>query len=558
MYRRFKKSSFFVEHDDGGSDRHGQQHSSDDASTRRNHMNSSYIVTLVMVALTATFSSYFSGIYLYSSSVERFQERNNVQLLSDETLFRIVHAGATLGTNSNTTVIPLSKTDKKDESTTRTTIEASPTMNTSRNTIIHSHHDLTNNNSHIRVAYMISISNCPNLNSSLGTMPDINASVLDGPAVLAHSIRRLQTRYPNYHLVAVIHPRATHCTQHFHDNPLFGYDRAIVRDLGFDRSKIQNRFRYGSHHIDLKGCCGAYEFLKLEAYTFENDYDVVIHMDTDLLILKPMDDIIDTLVTGSVPTNLHTFNQQSIEKSSENGSHPDNINFVYTRDYIQMSKLTTDPTKYAVQGGFFAIRPNQMVYREMMKTIYKGEFPPKAGWGHEGYGGYYGAAQVQGFLSYIYGSVLPRSSVLRTESRSVELHPCYYNSMVISPPYTGDGICRYDSNITINTTTTTNATSSCPDCASLKLSELHSAHYTVCYKPWVCPLHKHFGPPCKFAHRQWFLIRQELEQQVWNQSSRNLDDDGWNTNITLGYCREPRHRGYVAMQSPHSGGSLIT
>lgn len=380
-----------------------------------------------------------------------------------------------------------------------------------------------------KVAYVISITGCPAVNKT-------PTAVVDGPAVLAHSIKRLPSRYA-YDLIAMVHPNATSCTAHL---PVFGY-KVVERELGFNRSSLGNKHNYRKY-IRYDGCCGEMEFLKLEAYALL-EYDVVLHLDTDLLILQPMDGIIDAMIG---------VNRSGIDVLHKDRPFPDNINFLYTRDYVQMSRWTNETSKFAVQGGFFAIKPDGRVYKRLLNTVKKGDFNMRSGWNAKNYGGYYGAPQVQGMLSYFYGE--------HFKAGAVELNPCIYNSMVSFPPRTSDGRCRYynygegANNMSIagdsagDHTNEDNDDTTCQSCSNLSMSELHSTHYTVCYKPWVCPRHKYFGQLCKDTHRAWFEMRRELELS-WGMDPPS-EADGWNINTTLGYCKGQRSQGYVPMKLP--------
>lgn len=111
---------------------------------------------------------------------------------------------------------------------------------------------LSDDNDGFRVAHTTSIAQCQNWTAEWRPM-NINASIVDGPAVMAHSMRRMATKCPKCDLVAIIHPCATHCTQNLQKM----CDLAIVRDLGFNISKMNAKHE---HHcnVNSNGCCGLY------------------------------------------------------------------------------------------------------------------------------------------------------------------------------------------------------------------------------------------------------------------------------------------------------------
>jgi hypothetical protein len=102
--------------------------------------------------------------------------------------------------------------------------------------------------SSIRVAYDISVTSCPSVN----TTP---TAVVDGPAVQAYSIQKLPSRYA-HDLVSILHPNATSCVDHL---PKFGY-KIIVKESGFELWEIKNKWSY-LEYIKYQGCCEEFEFI---------------------------------------------------------------------------------------------------------------------------------------------------------------------------------------------------------------------------------------------------------------------------------------------------------
>jgi hypothetical protein len=88
------------------------------------------------------------------------------------------------------------------------------------------------------------------------------------------------------------------------------------------------------------------------------------------------------------------FNKSAIDVLHKDRPLPEKITFLYTRDYVQMSRLSNETHKLAVQGGFFAVIPSHRLYLKLIKMVRGGNFHMLAGWARKGYGGYYGAAQV--------------------------------------------------------------------------------------------------------------------------------------------------------------------
>lgn len=200
------------------------------------------------------------------------------------------------------------------------------------------------------IAYAVSVTGCG------GKFP-----TGDPAAVLEHSIHRAHegSRY-DYHLYAIYHPSAEHCAL-----PLkqLGY-RLLKRETFVRPEDIQGEFL--RERIPKSGCCGEKELVKFEAYTL-TDYPIVVLLDLDCLILKPMDDLFDVmLMTGRNETsasepNLHSDRFKKALKWP-NITLPQKINAFFTKDYLM--GIPTDQKNMPFQGGFLVLRPSMAVYKE--------------------------------------------------------------------------------------------------------------------------------------------------------------------------------------------------
>jgi hypothetical protein len=68
--------------------------------------------------------------------------------------------------------------------------------------------------------------------------------------------------------------------------------------------------------MEQKGCCGMKEFLELYVYTLV-DYPLAIHLDTDALIVCPMDPLYDAIL----PLKRGNKEVKVIRKKEENDGH---------------------------------------------------------------------------------------------------------------------------------------------------------------------------------------------------------------------------------------------
>ena len=324
------------------------------------------------------------------------------------------------------------------------------------------------------IAYAISITACKKENG-----------LLDGAAVLQHSIHLNSIRGPrkskyDYKMFAFVHPEAINCSK-----PLqaLGYEVQIrptpirVDDVRGTYKKIASK----------AGCCGEKEWLKLYVYLL-NAYPVALHLDLDVLILQPLDDLYDAMLLGA-PVQGNMWKDL-----------PEHIDAFFTRDYNMIIPGQRPVHQIGVQGGFLVVRPNKQVFQEYIDIILEGNFTVAKGWG-ETYGGYYGAATIQGLASYYYGHVRPGTAV--------ELNRCVYNNMADNPRGgEPDNFCR-------------SSETECEDCRLTNISLVKSVHYTDCYKPWKCtaginnPWKSGTENQCLIFHHEWFRVRRSLEN-LWD------------------------------------------
>lgn len=130
------------------------------------------------------------------------------------------------------------------------------------------------------IAYLTSVTACP---------PEKRRSFIDAAGVLKHSIHLVtsESRY-DYKMYAFVHPNALDCQV---DLEQIGYT-VLVRNTPVQIEEIRNE-KYRQRLMNPKaGCCQEKEFLKLYSYTM-HDYPVVVHLDLDVMILRPMDDLFD-------------------------------------------------------------------------------------------------------------------------------------------------------------------------------------------------------------------------------------------------------------------------
>jgi hypothetical protein len=352
------------------------------------------------------------------------------------------------------------------------------------------------------------------------SVTDCQWSMRDAAAVHGHAIDTVQIKSSRYRHVryAFVHPTAQACVN---DLQRLGY-QVLVRDLPFNISDIQSKLF--QNKIEENGCCGSMEYMKLWSYSLFK-HTMAIHLDTDTILLQPLDDLWDAML------NPMRSNKIQVEPSSlYQPNKSQSIDFMFTRGYLQGSTFlppnTTNrheiTTKWGVQGGFFVVRPSRRIFQEIVDTILAGKFTFLKGWNRQGYGGYWGAAQIQGLLSYIYR---PSSNSM---TGAVELNRCIYNNMH-DPMYFPTG--RHKGQCTTLETSCTN------DCRETPIEKIKLAHFTLCRKPWNCDDYDDGVGLCSQVLQLWFETRLSLEQS-WNVSIESVDESLWFYNASLGYCRK--------------------
>jgi hypothetical protein len=210
------------------------------------------------------------------------------------------------------------------------------------------------------------------------------------------------------------------------------------------------------------------------------EYPVVVQLDIDTLILKPLDPLFDTLLQRTESSSSSAMkslkdryamwtNQTTIEKTP--------VNAFFTRDYnsnliYKQAHKMIPPHRLQVQGGFLVVRLNSSVLNEYVELIKTGDFVPFRGCTPQGWGGIRkgsgGSDRFQGLVSYFYSGIHPNDAL--------ELNHCYYNQNAGKPRVNGK--C-------------TTGQENCEDCRTTNVSDIYSFHFGGCRKPWQCLF---FGP----------------------------------------------------------------
>lgn len=190
-----------------------------------------------------------------------------------------------------------------------------------------------------------------------------DTGLLESAAVLHQSIKlamQKSARY-DYHIYAFAHPDAESIAPKMKQ---LGY-RIQIRDTPFDVSDIPNKEFVAAQK---GGCCFEKEYINLYSWLLL-DYQVVIHLYLNTLVLKPMDDLFDLMTDP----NYDRKNFQNAAMWTNMGDYDgDVVDFLFTRDYYMVHPPYHQPHQIGVQGGFLAVRPNADTFAKLVETIVTG------------------------------------------------------------------------------------------------------------------------------------------------------------------------------------------
>mmetsp|Transcript_51565 Transcript_51565/g.124475 ORF Transcript_51565/g.124475 Transcript_51565/m.124475 type:complete len:351 (-) Transcript_51565:13-1065(-) len=338
------------------------------------------------------------------------------------------------------------------------------------------------------------------------------------------------------------HPNATECVKPLKD---LGFT-LIQRDTPVKVEEIakDDPESFLRERISVNGCCGELELIKLEAFKLIQ-HPVVIHIDLDTLILKPLDGLIDLMIQHDNDGPHHPAQTISGKSPSTSSTTdllptmwpekplPEHVSLLFTKDYNVVAPKRDDKP---YQGGFFMIKPSIETYNEFVDIVRKGDYHSKKGWGSK-VGPFYGGMTVQGLLPYYYEYIKP--------GQSVELNRCIVNNMSDKPRL--EDPARKISKCRTNEET-------CEDCRERPADDVMSFHFTICQKPWNCLKYKPEGQIdrlrllCREMNRRWYEYRSRLEIS-WGRNGTGpgtfLQDH------YRGYCHSSGRNGYQAISTPY-------
>lgn len=238
------------------------------------------------------------------------------------------------------------------------------------------------------IAYAITITRCEDLDS-----PVLPGATVLAELILDHSARRSNSSKYDAKLYAFLgETNVTETCELLLQR--IGYT-TLRKPVPMNISAINHDFYHFA--VEKNGCCGAAEFLKLWSYTLM-EHPAVVHLDLDVLVLKPLDDMLDVLLLPP-GERREQYRRLHVTRGKEEFENATMEAFI-TRDYSQVvQQKRFKPYKLIpVQGGFFVVKPNMTVFRELCDTVQNLEhtYSKWGAWGNMMYPGFWGMPQIQG------------------------------------------------------------------------------------------------------------------------------------------------------------------
>jgi hypothetical protein len=308
----------------------------------------------------------------------------------------------------------------------------------------------------------------------------------DAAAVLAHGIHEAARRSRHNIEAVVLAPDSLAESTEKRLIEL-GFDRVVKRPVPVRSEEIQDkRTREEMQHVQGHGNKGASFSLIEESIKYQaiglTEYDRVLILDLDTMILHPMDAIMDARedVVGTYDVEMEKHMHNAVP---------------------------------VVQGGFILVRPNATDLEEIKRIYREGKFDG-GGWQNSHIGYAYGGVGPQGMFSYYYHKeLLPTLNKLPKDSTEREQlfkevdpeHPEYAQA----PSVEGKRFLALDRRAyDVLDTGLTQAELKGED-AKTSMARLKAAHFTGgCAKPWNCA--KPRTPLCTGLTDAWWGLRSSL------------------------------------------------
>ena len=358
------------------------------------------------------------------------------------------------------------------------------------------------------LAFIISLTTCPDdeVQPGVDNRHDPKSAFWDAAAMIKYSICQecdlnVASKY-NHTFYAMVHPSARFCS----DAGRGEYDRvAVLQSLGY-RVEVKGE-PVGIEEIsdpflaaNVENDVGIRDLMKLHAYTLTS-HKVVVLIDFNTILLQPLDDAVDDLITSSAKV-------------------------AFAMDYA--TQLPTNGLNHGANMGLFLLEPSFAAFTELVNTYKTAAYDPILGWNGLGVAGFDGSMGTSGLLTHYY----------RTKP-FIELNKCIYNNDATGP-HSDEGYCR-------------DGEAHCDDCRLTITNRIEAGRFddSACGKPWECSWDDSWDAAtkqlCREYFRHWFSNRLRFEEEFWINSPKQQRNGTLHPDIFLGYCSETGANGYELM-----------
>ena len=390
------------------------------------------------------------------------------------------------------------------------------------------------------VAYVLPITTCyaqdPKDTESMNyhpyspNHPKTEASFRDFAMMLRAMIHAYSYQNPasksvyDYKMHAIIHPRAKKCRSvtedlfHVRDGSEGGLSNGLEDDLSnkgmVDRSVVLQQLGYHTEikypplnkddiqgsdmvqNVDLK------DLIQLYAYELE-EYDAVVMVDYDTLMVGNVDKAIDLIVDSTVDADDDSVLEES-----------NSIDAVFSWEHVP--SIAWDARASVINMSFFLLRPSKATFQKLLLRYQNAQFNEPRGWGNIGRGSFPGWMTTLGFLTYYFDEV--------ANAAKMEINRCAYgntgekftpeNSVLITNG--GKVDCRDEGQAD---------DSQCKECSDTRGRYVMVADLSYCRAPWICSDEEDedtnnkadtsdkllSSKLCRNFHKTWFRGRLQME-----------------------------------------------
>jgi len=360
------------------------------------------------------------------------------------------------------------------------------------------------------LAFIVSLTTCPDDVDQPGVdnRYDPKEAFYDAAALLKYSVCEecaevnAASKY-NHTFYSIVHPDARYCSDSDGQDQ---YDRvAVLQSLGY-RVEVKGE-PVGIEDVsdpylsaNVQSDVGIRDLMKLHAYTLTR-HKVVVLIDFNTMLLQPLDDAVDDLVTS--PATV-----------------------AFAMDYA--TQLPATGLNHGANMGLFMLKPSFAAFTELVDMYKTSTYDPTLGWNGQGVAGFDGAMGASGLVTHYYRS-----------KPFIELNKCIYNNDV-TDPHVDDGYCR-------------DGEAHCDDCRFISTNKIEAGRFddSACGKPWECSWDDSWDAAtkqvCREYHRHWFANRLRFEEEFWIGGPVQSRNGTFHPDIFLGYCSSTGIAGYDLM-----------